>query len=82
MIKGNKLPDRRYAITREFCGYERARYVPRFCGEWIRSVELWPDRSRGQAPAFRNYQGAVDACYAYEDLRQKRMIAEAKGEES
>jgi hypothetical protein len=27
--------DQRYTITKEFCGYSEARYVLRFCGEWI-----------------------------------------------
>jgi hypothetical protein len=30
-IKG----DRRYTISREFCGYAEARFVVRFCGDWI-----------------------------------------------
>lgn len=27
--------DKRYTITREYCGYETKRNVARFCGEWI-----------------------------------------------
>ena len=27
--------DSRYTITREFCGYETARFVVRFCDKWI-----------------------------------------------
>jgi len=27
--------DNRYTITKEFCGYEKPRFVLRFCGEWI-----------------------------------------------
>jgi hypothetical protein len=27
--------DKRYTITLEFCGYSTARYVARFCGEWL-----------------------------------------------
>jgi hypothetical protein len=26
--------DRRYTITLEWCGYERPRWVVRFCGDW------------------------------------------------
>ncbi len=28
-------PDRRYTLRLEFCGYATARYVVRFCGEWV-----------------------------------------------
>ena len=27
--------DERYTVQREFCGHKEARYVARFCGEWI-----------------------------------------------
>lgn len=27
--------DNRYTIRREFCGYPEARWVVRFCGEWV-----------------------------------------------
>ena len=27
--------DSRYTITKEYCGYPEARYVIRFCGEWV-----------------------------------------------
>lgn len=27
--------DKRYTVAKEFCGYAEARYVARFCGEWI-----------------------------------------------
>lgn len=29
------MKDNRYTIQREFCGYPEARYVVRFCGEWV-----------------------------------------------
>ncbi len=29
------VKDKRYSISREFCGYAEARYVVRFCGDWI-----------------------------------------------
>lgn len=32
-INGRK--DRRYTITREFCGYSKPQWVVRFCGDWI-----------------------------------------------
>ncbi len=31
--------DRRYTVTLEWCGYERQRYVVRFCDEFIASFE-------------------------------------------
>ena len=27
--------DKRYTITREWCGYETPMHVVRFCGEWV-----------------------------------------------
>jgi hypothetical protein len=33
----NLRSDKRYTITREWCGYEKPQYVVRFCGEWIAS---------------------------------------------
>lgn len=37
--------DHRYSVQKEFCGYPEARFVARFCDEWI-----------GQSPS---YPGAV-----------------------
>jgi hypothetical protein len=34
-----KLPDSRYTVTREGCGYPGPRYVSRFCGDWIGSAD-------------------------------------------
>ena len=33
--------DKRYTITQEFCGYAEARYVLRFCGEWIMQSQFY-----------------------------------------
>lgn len=30
-----KLPDERYSISREWCGYVTSHYVARFCDEFI-----------------------------------------------
>lgn len=27
--------DKRYTVTKEFCGYPEPRFVVRFCGEWV-----------------------------------------------
>jgi len=70
-----KLPDNRYTVDREFCGYETARFVPRFCGEWLKDSTIWPFRARGQAPAFEKEQDAIAACVKYEANRQS-LIAE------
>lgn len=35
--------DRRYSVSLEWCGYERRRYVARFCGEWIGQAERRAD---------------------------------------
>lgn len=29
------MPDKRYSIALEYCGYAKRRWVVRFCGEWI-----------------------------------------------
>ena len=31
----NLRSDKRYTITREFCGHEQPMWVVRFCGEWV-----------------------------------------------
>ena len=33
--------DKRYTITKEFCGYSEARYVLRFCGVWIMQSQFY-----------------------------------------
>ena len=33
--------DKRYTITKEFCGYSEARYVLRFCDEWIMQSQFY-----------------------------------------
>lgn len=46
-MKGNNsecirpLSDPRYTVAKEFCGYERARWVVRFCGEWIGQSQFY-----------------------------------------
>jgi hypothetical protein len=54
-IKG----DPRYTITREFCGYETARFVARFCDEWI---------GQGQ-----HRVDAVMLCLAHSDKRARAL---------
>lgn len=34
--------DQRYTVTREFCGHKEARFVARFCGEWIGQSISYP----------------------------------------
>jgi len=50
------LADQRYTVTREFCGQPTARWVARFCGEWI-----------GQD---KYKSGALMLCIAHADDRQ------------
>lgn len=38
--------DKRYTVRKEYCGYAQARFVARFCGEWLGCSE-----SRGGALA-------------------------------
>lgn len=36
MIKHkNGIKDSRYSVTKEWCGQIEAKYILRFCGEWI-----------------------------------------------
>lgn len=51
--------DSRYTITREFCGYKNARFVARFCGEWI-----------GQG---KKRVDAVMLCLAHSDKRERAL---------
>lgn len=38
--------DKRYTITKEFCGYSESRYVVRFCGAWVgQSASKWDAQS-------------------------------------
>lgn len=37
----NRTPDKRYTITREWCGDSAQHYVARFCGEWIGSSRFY-----------------------------------------
>ncbi|WP_454887342.1 hypothetical protein [Sphingomonas oryzagri] len=30
-----RLPDPRYSVAREYCGYPTPRHVARFCGDWL-----------------------------------------------
>lgn len=70
-----KTPDQRYTVTREWCGESQPRWIARFCGEWLRDSEIWPTRGGNQAPAFGTRLEAIEACHAYENMRQ-RLIAE------
>jgi hypothetical protein len=33
--------DKRYTITKEFCGYQDARFVVRFCGDWVAQSQFY-----------------------------------------
>jgi len=74
-----KLPDNRYTANAEYCGHEAPRFVPRFCGEWLKDCELWPDRASFQSPSFATRQEAIIACVAYENKRQELIT---RGEKS
>lgn len=64
-----KLPDKRYTADAEYCGHETPKHIARFCGEWIRDPDLWPDRPGNQAPPFNTRREAVKACVDYERNR-------------
>jgi hypothetical protein len=34
--------DQRYTIQREYCGYDRPRFVLRFCGDYLASFTSYP----------------------------------------
>lgn len=73
-----RLPDNRYSADAEFCGAKTPRYVPRFCGEWLRDSTLWPLRAGKQSPAFETRKEAIAACISYEQARQKLISDGAK----
>ena len=72
------LPNNRYSTNAEYCGYDKPRFVPRFCGEWLRDSEIWPDRAGFQSPSFETKQGAIQACVAYEEMRQSKSKTTTK----
>ena len=41
IIHADKKTDKRYSVQREFCGYSEARFVSRFCGEWLGQSEKY-----------------------------------------
>ena len=52
-----KKLDARYAVAKEFCGHVTARWVARFCGEWL-----------GE---FKSEKAALSECYAHTEKRLK-----------
>lgn len=70
--KATAPKDKRYTVTREYCGYATARYVVRFCGEFIASFLRKPQalafaiasataRKHSQDDAF--FSGYVECLY-------------------
>ncbi len=57
------LADQRYTVTLEYCGHDMARWVARFCGEWI-----------GQD---KHKSGAVMLCIAHADDRNSEHVSAA-----
>jgi len=51
--------DARFTITREFAGYKKARYILRFCGEWIKSFSNKASAKAGLANAISQRHGEV-----------------------
>lgn len=76
-----KLPDNRYSANAEWCGCETPRFVARFCGEWLRDSELWPDRAGNQCPSYETRKEAIQACVAYENMRQ-RLISDGERQQA
>ncbi len=56
--------DRRYSVNSEWCGYDKPRYVARFCGEWI-----------GQSIS---YSAAVLMCVGHKSVRNGAEIITEK----
>ncbi len=56
--------DSRYSVQREYCGYEKPRFVARFCGEFIAS--------------HLSYTAAVLAAVGHRCARQTGIIEEVK----
>ena len=52
-----ELPDERYTVNPEFCGYEEPRFVPRFMGERFNSPT-----TNIQAPSCIHRDAAVAYC--------------------
>ena len=68
-----KLPDKRYTATLEHCGHESPMWIARFCGDWLKDSELWPDRAACQAPPYETKQQAIAACVGYQQARERLL---------
>lgn len=66
-----RLPDARYSTDREFCGQTKPRFIPRFCGEWIRL-------DGKQVPACVTLDGARAYCHLH---REQMLRNEADRDE-
>jgi hypothetical protein len=59
---GGRTPDLRYSVRKEYCGHETARYVARFCGDFI-----------GQSIS---YTSAALLCVGHRNVRNGAAIVE------
>ena len=55
----NRVTDARFTISKEFCGYKKARYVIRFCGDWVRSFTSKRNAVAGRIAAIRNRRDSL-----------------------
>lgn len=53
------LADERYTVAKEFCGYPQARWVARWCGDWL-----------GQG---KTKSDATLICIAHADKRDREL---------
>lgn len=70
------MTDNRYTITLEFCGYPSAKYVARFCGDWLG----WSDTKAGAQALIDEVKVSVNdlAVVAAATLSREALIDAAR----
>lgn len=59
MVLRNTLIDSRFSIAREFCGFASARYVLRFCGEWVGQYETRAEAEEARRLAIQHRRATL-----------------------
>ncbi len=56
-----RVTDARFTISKEFTGHTKARYVIRFCGDWVRSFTSKRNAVAGRIAAIRNRRASLSS---------------------
>ena len=61
MVLRNTLIDARFTITPEFCGDPKARWILRFCGDWVKDYATKGEASEARILAIAKRQSEMSA---------------------